>query len=61
MFDIFMKFNALVENQSSNGIKVLINDGGGDCTSKAFESFYDDQGIQNEVTTPYTPQLNDLN
>lgn len=60
VFDIFKKFKALVENQSIGRIKVLRIDGSGEYTSKVFESFCDDEGIQHEVTTPYTPQHNNL-
>lgn len=60
VFDIFKKFKALIENQSIIRSMVIKPDGGGECTSKTFESFFDDQGIQHEVITLYTPQYNGL-
>ncbi|GAU34373.1 hypothetical protein TSUD_217130 [Trifolium subterraneum] len=59
-FAVFKKFKALVENQSSRRIKILRTDGGGEYTSKNFESFCVDNGIEHEVTAPYTPQHNGL-
>lgn len=51
---------SLVENQSTKRIKVIRTDGGGEYTSKAFESFCDDKGMQHEGITSYTPQYNVL-
>jgi transposase InsO family protein len=58
--DVFRRFRALVENQSGKRIKVLRTDGGGEYTSKNFESFCIENGVEYEVTTPYTPQHNGL-
>ncbi|GAU48263.1 hypothetical protein TSUD_405090 [Trifolium subterraneum] len=59
-FVVFKKFKALVENQSNRRIKILRTDGGGEYTSKNFESFCVENDIEHEVITPYTPQHNDL-
>ncbi|GAU17773.1 hypothetical protein TSUD_171610 [Trifolium subterraneum] len=59
-FEVFKRFKTLVEKQSDKQIKVLRTDGGGEYTSKEFENYCKDQGIIHEVTTPYTPQHNDL-
>ncbi|MCH80296.1 retrovirus-related pol polyprotein from transposon tnt 1-94 [Trifolium medium] len=58
VFDEFKRFKALVENQSSK--RILRTDGGGEYTSKKFESFCVENGIEHEVTAPYTPQHNGL-
>ncbi|MCI27168.1 retrovirus-related pol polyprotein from transposon tnt 1-94, partial [Trifolium medium] len=60
VFDVFKRFKALVENQSSKRMKILITDGGGEYTSKKFESFCVENGVEHEVTVPYTPQHNGL-
>ncbi|PNX67188.1 copia-like retrotransposon, partial [Trifolium pratense] len=59
-FDVFKRFKALVENQCSKRIKILKTDGGDEYTSRRFESFCEENGIEHEVTTPYTPQHNGL-
>jgi len=56
----FQKFKALSEKQSVKQLKILRTDGGGEYTLKDFESYYISQGIIHEVTTPYTPQHNEL-
>ena len=58
VFNIFKKYKAYIENQSSRKIKVLRTDGGGEYTSKEFLEFCDEAGIVHEFTPPYTPQHN---
>ena len=58
LFNIFKKYKAYIENQSSRKIKVLRTDGGGEYTSKKFLEFCDEAGIVHEFTPPYTPQHN---
>jgi transposase InsO family protein len=41
-------------------VNILRTDGGGEYTSRYFESYCTSQGIIHEVTTPYTPQHNGL-
>ena len=55
VFDVFKRFKVLVENQSSKKLKILRTDGGGEYTSKKFESFCVENGVEHEVTAPYTP------
>ena len=50
----------MVERQSGKLVKVLRIDGGGEYTFREFEDFCEKCGTQHEVTTPYTPQHNDL-
>ena len=60
VFEIFKRFKILVENQSEKKIKVLRTDGGGEYTSKMFEKFGAEHGVDHEVTAPYTPQHNGI-
>lgn len=54
----FMQFKSLVENQTSHRVKSIVNDNGGEYTSKAFESYLRENGIQMFLTAPHTPQQN---
>jgi len=58
--EVFQKFKVLAEKQSGMKLKILITDGGGEYTSRDFESYCTNQGIIHEVTTSYTPQHNGL-
>ncbi|MCH81362.1 copia-type polyprotein, partial [Trifolium medium] len=60
VFYVFKNFKALVENQSGRKLRILRTDGGGEYTSKVFESFCASNGVEHEVTAPYTPQHNGL-
>jgi len=60
VFDVFRKFKTLVKNQSEKKIKILRTDGGGEYTSRMFEEFCVNHGIDHEVTAPYTPQHNGI-
>ncbi|KAG7563872.1 Integrase catalytic core [Arabidopsis suecica] len=57
-FPKFKKFKALVETQSGKKIKRLRSDGGGEFTSSEFNDFCDKEGIERQVTVPYSPQQN---
>ena len=52
----FKEFKALVENQTGRRIKVLRSDNGGEYTSKEFDAFCVQEGIERQLTIPYTPQ-----
>ncbi|WVZ16028.1 hypothetical protein V8G54_013594 [Vigna mungo] len=56
----FVKFFAMVERQSGLQIKILRTDGGGEFNSHEMDKFCTENGIIHEVTTPYTPQHNDM-
>lgn len=58
VFLMFKKFKALVENQSGCKIKRLRSDGGGEYTSREFNKFCQECGIERQVTVPYSPQQN---
>ncbi|XP_028208293.1 uncharacterized protein LOC114391484 [Glycine soja] len=46
VFGVFKKFKALAENQSGKQIKVLRSDRGKEYTSREFERFCEDKGIE---------------
>ncbi|CAA7014800.1 unnamed protein product [Microthlaspi erraticum] len=54
----FKKFKAMVEKQSGCVIKTLRSDGGGEFTSHEFNRFCEEEGINRQVTLPYSPQQN---
>ena len=60
VFDEFKKFRMKAENQSGQKLKILRTDGGGEYNSKEFQKFCEENGIEHEVTAPYTPQHNGL-
>ena len=55
---VFWRYKAMVENQSEYNIKVIKTDDGTKYTSKKFNKFCEDAGIDHQLTTPYTPQQN---
>jgi hypothetical protein len=60
VFDSFVKFKLLVENQFSSKIKQLQSDGGGEYMSNHFQSFLTKHGIIHRKSCPYTSQQNGL-
>lgn len=58
VFSIFKKFKSLVEKQSGCHIKTLRSDNGTEYTSKEFQKFCEDEGIERQLTVRYTPQQN---
>ena len=58
VFGVFKKFKALIENQSGKRIKVLRSDRGKEYTSREFERFCEDEGIERQLTVAYSPQQN---
>ncbi|GAU16044.1 hypothetical protein TSUD_339150 [Trifolium subterraneum] len=57
-FEVFKRFKALVEKESSNFIKCLRTDRGGEFTSNSFNEFCSEHGIKRQLTAAYTPQQN---
>jgi transposase InsO family protein len=55
-FSVFKKFTVLVENLSSERIKVLKSDRSGEFTSKEFINFCEEKGVRRFLTVPYSPQ-----
>nr|KYP39788.1 Retrovirus-related Pol polyprotein from transposon TNT 1-94 [Cajanus cajan] len=60
VFPIFQKFKTKVEREAEKSIKVIRTDGGGEYTSREFESSCEEHGIQHEVIVSYTPHHNGL-
>ena len=56
--DVFLRYKAMVENQSEYRIKVIRSDNGTEYTSEKFNKFCEDAGIDHQLTAPYTPQQN---
>ena len=54
VFDIFKKFVNLVETQSRCKLKILRSDNGKEYTSKQFDKFCEDFGIQHQLSIAYT-------
>ena len=59
-FERFKTFKALAEKQTGKRVKALRSDNGGEYTSKAFECYLKDQGIQHQRSAPYTPEQNGI-
>ena len=55
---VFQGFKALVEKQTGRKIRMLRSDNGGEYTSKEFDAFCRQEGIQRQLTVPYTPEQN---
>ena len=58
VFERFLEFKSLVENQIDRKIKVLRNDNGGELCGKEFDQYCKQHGIARQNTTPYTCQHN---
>ena len=58
VFNVFLHFKALVENQFRVKIKTLRTDGGGEYVNNSFKSFCLNHGIHHQLSCPYTPQQN---
>lgn len=56
----FKIFKLLVEKQTRNKIKRLVNDGGGEYLNSDFKNFLEAEGIIMDVTSPYTSQQNPI-
>ena len=55
---MFLAYKALVEKQSGHQIIKLISDNGGEYVNNKFTTFCIEQGIQQLLIVPYTPQQN---
>ena len=60
VFGVFKKFWLLVQNESGEMIRRLRTDGGVEYISTEFNNFCSSNGINHEVTAPYTPQHNGI-
>jgi transposase InsO family protein len=60
VYDCFVKFKTIAENQFSQNIKQLQTDGGGEYNSNYFHSFLTKHGIRHRKFCPHTSQQNGL-
>jgi len=58
VLDMFKRFKASIENETSDVICCLRTDRGGEFTSTDFDNFCSLHGIKRQITTAYTPQQN---
>lgn len=58
IIDVFVKFKALVKNQSGKKIKMLRSDNGSEYTTHKFKLNCEQVGIVQQFTAPYSPQQN---
>lgn len=56
--NVFWKYKAWVENQSSCRMQKIRSDNGKEYTNEIFDKFCEEAGIEHQLTTPYTPQQN---
>lgn len=59
-YEIFIKFQALPQNQGQATISTFQCDGGGEFTSHRFLKYLELHGIQQQISCPHTPQQNSL-
>ncbi|CAL9011628.1 unnamed protein product [Prunus brigantina] len=55
VFHVFNKFKATVELQNGYKVKKLRSDRGGEYTSKEFNRFCDEMGMERQLTVAYSP------
>jgi hypothetical protein len=58
VFQVFVQFKSLAQNQFSSSIKQFQCDGGGEYMSNQFKNFLVTHGIIHRVSCPHTPQQN---
>ena len=57
-FEKFKRFKTLVEKETQHKIKTFRTDRGGEFVSLEFQDYCDKNGINRQLTAPYTPQQN---
>ena len=58
VFEKFVEWKTLVEIESSETLKILRTDNGGEFTSSEFEAYLKTEGVRHELTIPKTPEQN---
>ena len=58
---VFWKFKVRVDNESACLIQIIKLDNSKVYTSKTFNRFCEEAGIEHQLTAPYTTQQNDVN
>lgn len=57
----FVEFKAMIENQTSRKIKILLRtDNGKECVNNELKSVLEKNGIRHQTTVAYIPQQNEL-
>jgi len=57
-YDIFVRFQKLVEKQYNHQIKIFQSDGGGEFVSNRFQCHLQNCGIKQHLSYPHTPEQN---
>lgn len=60
VFEIFKRFEHYVKKQSGCNIKTIRSERGKEYTSNEFNKFYEDEGIEHQLTVGHTPDQNDV-
>lgn len=60
VFARLQKLKVKAENQSGQKLKILKIDGGGEYNYTELKTYYEDNGIQQDVIAPYTRQHDGL-
>lgn len=60
VFECFVNFKTLVENQTERKIKIVRSDGGLEYCNKKFKDLCTSNGILHQTTAPYSPQQNGM-
>ena len=58
--EYFKQYHTMFHTQHNTSIRVLHSDNGGEYTSNLFRTFLQEQGIRQELTSPYHPHQNGL-
>lgn len=58
VFECFLIFKALVENETNKKIKILRSDNGGEYINTRFKQYLSQCGIRHHTTVPHCPQQN---
>lgn len=58
VYECFKSFNTKIKTKFGHPVKVLHTDGGTEYLSNEFKSYLNEEGIEHEVTAPYTPEQN---
>jgi transposase InsO family protein len=59
-FKMFKKFKVMTKTQTGMKLKASRSDWGGEYQSTKFKQFCDQEGISQQLTTPYTPKQNNV-
>lgn len=60
VFEKFVNFHRFMSESSGHKLRVIRSDNGGEYVSKKFQQYCNDNGIEQQFTTPYSPQQNGL-